>query len=713
MSRTDVKILIVDDMVKDRHLLEILLTSLGYNFISVSSGRKAIEATKIHDFSIILMDIIMPLMDGIEAAKKIRTNESTKSIPIIFISSLSAPTTQILSDYNPKTIDYIEKPFKADVLKASLDKFLITDNCTKEKCAYIACRSKLFSKTFSKSCKEYGLKPILMSSEKKILEDLCECKPSLIFIHDKIVADSGQKIVDEIKANEIFSDSYLVIASAEKSGGRTADTLEADFFLPIPFLKNQVAAIFRQVLNLPKKVVFVSPDKESIQSGYDALKQLKYDVKWVESGHDAQECLLDFFPDIIYSKYKLSDMNGAKLCITVKDKPIFRYMFFLIETNNNSSNVISECFNAGADDIILSKRNHDEKLKLITSLVSSPSQGRKNNVLLIEKSNTVKGKVARLLRRHNYNVTSTSIIDAAKDKVTNETFDVVIVSYNLALEDNWEFCIDLMSNKATKNTPLVMLCSKSHSDDVKKLGNLLSISDVVYTPFNNEEFTDAVQLVVEEAQSQLEKTELAKYVPLDAVKHVGDVVSGIKDTKAEEKFISILFSDICSFTSKCEEMNASSMVALLNSFFDLMTDVIRRNNGIVDKFIGDAIVARFDTGNPKNDATNAANAAIDMFSSLESWNTAYIEPFQIRIGINSGDVVLGNIGSSTHLRNYTMIGDNVNIAQRLESEAPVQGCYIAEATRDLLDESVDVGELKYINVKGKKIPVGICRLIID
>lgn len=713
MYGSNKNILIVDDMISDLRILEMLLTSLGYRVTSVSSGREALAVVSTQDFSLIMLDVIMPVMDGVETAKQLRTDEDSKHIPIIFVSSLSAPTSEILSGYNPASIGYIEKPLKADVLNNVVDSFLNLVPVTQAKKAYIACRSKLFSKAFSKSCKLYGLEPVLMKSETAILHELEDCCPDVIFIQDKIIEDSSSVIVNKIKTHELFTNSYLVIGSAERSGVSVAEHLEADFFLPIPFLKNQVAAIFRQVLNLPKKVVFVSDNSESHRFVVEELIKLKYEVEMVASGEEAQTCALTFFPDIIYSKYNLPDMNGAELCGTVKTKPIFKHMHFLIETKDNSSKVISDCFDAGADDIVLEKRSDSNKLKLITSLVSSPSQGRKNNVLLIEKSNTVKGKVARLLRRHNYNVVSTSLIEEATDRINQDSFDVVISSYKMAHEDNWEFCIDLQSDKKTHNIPLIMLCSESHSADVKKLGNLLSIAQVIYTPFQNDEFMDAVKLVVEESQSLLEKTELAKYVPRDAVKHVGEVVSGVKDAQAEEKFISILFSDICSFTAKCEELEAGVMVSLLNSYFDLMTDVVRRHDGIVDKFIGDAVLARFDTGDRHVDATNSSLAAIEMLEALDEWNKTSFLDFQIRIGINSGEVVLGNIGSSKHLRNYTMIGDNVNIAQRLESEAPVQCCYIAEATRVLLDDSIEVGELQYIKVKGKKIPVGICQLVTN
>lgn len=706
-------VLIVDDMPTDLRLLKILLTSLNFHVVSASSGEEALAVADSQPLDLIMLDVIMPKMDGVETIKQLRSKDKTKDIPIILVSSLAAPSSEILDKYNSKTIGYIEKPLKADVLKETISRFISSDHSSDSKKAYIACRSKLFSKAFSKSCKMFDVEPVLMRSEMNILEELEACHADIIFVQDKILDDPGHHIVDQIKAHELFADSYLVIGSAEKQGGSFAEDIDADFFLPIPFLKHQVEAIFREVLNLPKKVLIVSPENTTTQYLFSELSKLKYELQHVCTAEEARVSVQEFFPDIIYSRYDLPDMNGAELCSLIKNKAIFRHMHYLVESHESTAKIMSECFDAGADDIVLEKRTDAKKLKLITSLVSSPNQGRKSNILLVAHSNTVKGKVARLLRRHNYNVVSTSQIADAEERVRRESFDVIIMSYLVARDDNWQFCIGLLSNKKTQDVPMIMLCSDNHSDDVKKLGNLLSISDVIYTPFKNDEFLTSVQSVVEGVHARLEKNELARYVPLDAVKHVGEIVSGIKEAEVEEKVISILFSDICSFTAKCEELEAGKMVAILNSYFDVMSDVITRNKGIVDKFIGDAIVARFDSGDEHEDAMNSARAAREMFEVLNEWNKACGQEFEIRIGINSGEVVLGNIGSSRHLRSYTMIGDNVNIAQRLEAEAPTQSCYIAEATALLLDDTVEVGELHYIKVKGKKIPVGICELIID
>jgi adenylate cyclase len=132
-----------------------------------------------------------------------------------------------------------------------------------------------------------------------------------------------------------------------------------------------------------------------------------------------------------------------------------------------------------------------------------------------------------------------------------------------------------------------------------------------------------------------------------------------------------------------------------------MVDILFEHGAIIDKFIGDAIVARFDSGNTAIDARNAVYAAWRMHEKLIEFNKESFEEIQIRIGINSGRVILGNLGSERHRLEYAMIGDNVNIGQRLESSAPDRKCMISEATYSLIKEKVLVGERQEIKVKGK------------
>ena len=146
----------------------------------------------------------------------------------------------------------------------------------------------------------------------------------------------------------------------------------------------------------------------------------------------------------------------------------------------------------------------------------------------------------------------------------------------------------------------------------------------------------------------------------------------------------ILFSDIVSFTTLTEELGAQGTVALLNEYFTLMVECITREGGMLDKFIGDAIMAVF--GIPlahDDDEDRAVRAAVSMIAELHRYNEERVghgkRPVDMRIGLNTDTVVSGNIGSPKRM-DFTVIGDGVNLAARLESAGKTY------ATRILISE---------------------------
>ncbi len=174
-----------------------------------------------------------------------------------------------------------------------------------------------------------------------------------------------------------------------------------------------------------------------------------------------------------------------------------------------------------------------------------------------------------------------------------------------------------------------------------------------------------------------------------------------------ERQATILFSDIVGFTPLSERLRPAELAELLNWYFDLMTKVIFRHKGSVNKFIGDAIMAIF--GAPishGNDAAHAILAAQDMLEALRDFHSHIDERkrFQIRIGINTGTVIAGDIGARNRME-YTVIGDAVNTAQRIESigrpNAVTIGAQTFSQVRDLFDFN-DLGEK---SLKGKTATV--------
>jgi adenylate cyclase len=179
----------------------------------------------------------------------------------------------------------------------------------------------------------------------------------------------------------------------------------------------------------------------------------------------------------------------------------------------------------------------------------------------------------------------------------------------------------------------------------------------------------------------------------------------------ELRELSIFFSDVKGFTSISERLNPEELTALLNDYLTAMTDIIYAHGGTVDKYEGDAIIAFWNAPLAQKDhALLAVHTALECQAKLTALNPKYkaqigSELYQ-RIGLNSGPVVVGNMGSRQRF-NYTFLGDAGNLAARLEGINKQFGTslLISSNTRKQLDESIAVREIARVQVVGRKEPV--------
>ena len=195
------------------------------------------------------------------------------------------------------------------------------------------------------------------------------------------------------------------------------------------------------------------------------------------------------------------------------------------------------------------------------------------------------------------------------------------------------------------------------------------------------------------------------------------VASGAEMLGGQSVTATVLFSDVRSFTTITEQLGAQGTVALLNDYFTLLVDCIQREEGMLDKFIGDAIMAAFGIPVPHEDDTDrAVRAAVAMMKELHTWNRQRIAdgklPVDIGIGLNTDQVVSGNIGSKKRM-DYTIIGDGVNLAARLESACKQYGAHIlvSEFTYRQLRGTYYSREMDVVIVKGKTKPVSIYEIL--
>jgi adenylate cyclase len=218
--------------------------------------------------------------------------------------------------------------------------------------------------------------------------------------------------------------------------------------------------------------------------------------------------------------------------------------------------------------------------------------------------------------------------------------------------------------------------------------------------------------MTEERDKKAIRDTFGKYL---SPKVVDQLVENPPELGGVDKDLTVLFSDIRSFTTLSESMSPQELVNHLNTYLTAMTDVIFEYGGYLDKYVGDEVMCFWGAPLPQADhAVRACKCALRQMEKLRELNAAWPEAIRINIGIgvNSGIMTVGNMGSPSRM-NYTLMGDNVNLGARLEGTNKEYGTnvIISEYTYGLVGDRFLVRELDNIRVKGKNKPVLIYELV--
>jgi len=206
-------------------------------------------------------------------------------------------------------------------------------------------------------------------------------------------------------------------------------------------------------------------------------------------------------------------------------------------------------------------------------------------------------------------------------------------------------------------------------------------------------------------------TKLSKYLSSQVY---SSIFSGSKEVKivSSRKKLTVFFSDIADFTATTDDLESEELTTLLNHYLTEMSVIALAHGATVDKYIGDAILAFFgdpETRGVKEDAVACVRMAIAMQKRMRElqleWRDRGLQkPFQLRIGINTGYCTVGNFGSEDHM-DYTIIGSEVNLASRLQSNAELGGILLSHETYSLIKDHVLAEERTPIQAKGIAKPV--------
>jgi CheY-like chemotaxis protein len=439
------------------------------------------------------------------------------------------------------------------------------------------------------------------------------------------------------------------------------------------------------------------------------LTEAGYTVLVASDGEEAWEKLPGFGPDLVLSDVEMPRLDGYGLCRRVKEHPQWAQTPVIICSSLSQGRDVVRAFESGTDDYLIKPIHEDELLTRVGELLASIEQGGREKILVVDDSKIIRNLIRRGLVKQGLEVDVAGDGQEALELLAGMEVlpSVVISDFEMPRMGGFDLGMALRQDARTRRIPLIMMSARDETRN-RKLMKAAGAVAFLGKPFEPDKMVALVERVLAEERLKAEQKRIRELIADDAMAQMVREVRLGKRGVARTETMTLLFSDLKGFSTLCSSLAAPEVVALLNGYFDAMIPAIKAVEGDVDKFIGDAIMARFrdpDDGVARESGPlRAIRAGLGMLEALGRYNAAQPpdRALHMRIGINYGDVVIGAIGSASR-RDYTTIGDTVNRAQRLESNAAVDGILIAEPTYQLVKDRVVVRK-REDKVKLKGIP---------
>jgi len=308
--------------------------------------------------------------------------------------------------------------------------------------------------------------------------------------------------------------------------------------------------------------------------------------------------------------------------------------------------------------------------------------------------------------------------------------DLILLDVTMPNMDGYEVCARLKADPETASIPVVFLTARTEAEDEAKGFELGSV-DYIHKPFNPTVvrarvathllLRDTLKEIEERNAALDEKTRMLESLSVNLSKYLSpqvyaSIFAGSRDVElaTERKRLTVFFSDIKDFVATTADIQPEDLTAMLNRYFTAMSKIALAHGAHIDKFIGDAMLMFFgdpETKGVEEDARACVRMAVAMQRQMvqlqQEWRASGFEqPFQMRIGINTGYCNVGNFGSEDRM-DYTIIGAEVNLAARIQAAADPGGVLISYPTWALVRDIVRAEERGSIAAKGIRREVGV------
>jgi DNA-binding response OmpR family regulator len=534
-----------------------------------------------------------------------------------------------------------------------------------------------------------------------------ELEPHAVFLPRRLPDRDLASTVAFLRTSiDAWAVAAIVVGVAPADRDLARDAL-ADGFLMVPFADAEVLEVIGASTRA-KKLILLADDSPMIHRyTLPILEDDGYDTLSASDGAEALELARAHRPDLIITDVEMPGLDGYELCKTVKAAAETAHIPVLICSSLGEATDLERGFDAGADDYIVKPVVPEELSTRVRALFAGMMPASRETVLVVDDSPAQRHFVADCLARQGFEIITADNGQVALDKAMTHKPHLVISDYEMPVMTGFELVHALRRDPELRNVPVIMLTARDSKRDMAQM-RAAGASAYLVKPFAQDKCIATVERTLAERRLMAYKEASSVYIS-DGARRAAEqrAEAGRLDTiRADVREMAILFSDLVGFTPMSASLSPREVIELLNDYFDVMCPIVKREHGDIDKFIGDAIMAVFDdVRGAAPPPERAVRAGLAMQAAMPAFNAGRPVQLAMRIGVNTGSLVRGDLGSRIVRRDYTVIGDTVNRANRYEARCRPGGVLISASTRDALGPMIAVEEVDGLSLKGVAEPV--------
>ena len=469
-----------------------------------------------------------------------------------------------------------------------------------------------------------------------------------------------------------------------------------------------------------KRILLIDDSKLVHKNLVGPLKEKGFIVEQAFDGQEGVETALSTKPDLVICDIEMPVMNGFEACAEIRNNKVNQDCYIIMSSTLKSAEDQKKGFAAGVDEYMPKPVIFDDLLERINRSFALQSVLREK-ILIIDEDEYQAENIASYLNKQGFSTRSCSGISDAQRLIKKFSSDLIISS--TSLKDGSIIDVDKICKSEHTNSDLAFigLFDQDNEGD-RRMALNAGAKDTVATPPTAEALAAVVERTLAEIRTERERDQFQRYVSKASFQSALEksVLSELSlPSRAEKRQAIVFFIDIAQFTGRCERYAPEEIVSQINNMFESITEIITKNDGDIDKFMGDACMSFwFDEGDNQNH-DKCMLSILEIQKAIKELNDSdpimKEDPLKVRMGLNSGDVILCDIGAAKARVDLTMIGDAVNIAARLETACSQY--FIDNLVSDSIAKDAQgqfsIRIIDRIKVYGKETPVAVYEIIND